>query len=172
MNKQLKTGEYVRYGQNGICKVEGSKKMDFANSNNLTEYYILKPIADSRSTLYVPKENEALMAKIVPVLSKDEIDSVILASGENSVRWINDRNARNNYFQEILKNSDQRELIMMINCIYLKRKELKETNKKLSTTDESVLTRAEKLIQSDFAFVLGLPEQQVAGYIKRKLGIE
>ena len=168
----LKINDYVRYGSNGVCKVIGRKMLSGADRYTEKEYYALQPVADGNSMLYVPVGNEALLSKMTAVLGKEEIDNLILSAKDNEIKWKSDKNERNAYFLSILKENNPRTLLMMINCIYLKKQELLQIGKKLSATDEGVLKRAEIVVQNEFSFSLNIPKSEVGGYIRHLLGIQ
>ena len=60
----------------------------------------------------------------------------------------------------------------MIRCIYLKGLEFAENNKKLSASDKDILQNAERFIQNEFSFSLGITTEEVAPYIRRILSLE
>ena len=72
----LKVGEKVLYGAAGACTITEICKKRFGDAEE-REYYVLVPIHDSRSTLYVPLDNEKLRAKMKKLLSAEEIEALI-----------------------------------------------------------------------------------------------
>lgn len=58
-----------------------------------------------------------------------------------------------------------------MSCVYQKKQEVTAAGKKLSGSDQTILRRAEELIENELAFVLHLSGHQVGGYIRQKLGI-
>lgn len=173
MKQEYTVDEFVKYGRDGVCRVAGITTMRSPKDNLSAKYYSLKPVADSGSTIYVPLDNEILLAKIHPVPSKTEIDAMILASKEHSIAWLPDRKERNEAFQAILASCDQAELLRMIACIYHQKLVLVGIGKKLSAADDAALKRAEKLISNEFSFVLELSSPEaVSSYIRRLLEID
>lgn len=166
MTESYGVNEYVRYGQNGVCKIDNITIMETPGTRKKAEYYVLKPVGSEATTLYVPKGNETLTSRMCRVLNRAELDSLILTSGEKGMLWPEDRKERNEYFRCILKKCDQRELLMMISCIYRKKQERIAEGKKICATDEGVLKQAEKLIQNDFSFALEIPAEEVGAYIR------
>ncbi len=172
MNTAHCKNEYVRYAANGVCLVENIKLMDTPDRKEQKSFYILKPVGDPTSTIYVPADNQILTARMQHILDKQEIDTLILSIKEQDFSWINDRKLRAQIFHDMLKRCQQQELLQLISCIYLKKQELTAAKKKLSSSDEAILRQAEKLIEDEFSFVLGFTGQQVGQYIRQKLGIE
>ena len=103
-----------------------------------------------------------------PVLSKDEIDRLLTDVGEDRLPWMEDRRQRLDTFRDILRRSDERELLLLVRCLYEKSR---EAAKGLPSTDAQVLKKAEAVLSQSFAFSLHIDKQQVGGYIRRKLGL-
>lgn len=164
-----KKGEYVQYALNGVCLIEDIKSIDINHSKNPKEFYVLKPIGLNTSTIYVPTENAELVSKMRPLLNKNEADSLIESLRNDKTEWIDDRKERNTKFNSIIKESDPKELLKLIGCIYIKRQKLESKGKKLSSTDERQLAQAESLIENELAFILELENVSISNYIKSKL---
>ena len=162
-------GDFVVYGTNGICKIDDIQKMTFPMETEEHTYYVLRPIGNRNSTLFVPDHREELVSKMRYVLAKHEIDDILSGTGNNELEWIEDKNERANKFRSILKDSKPDELLLTIRCLYTRKKELMEKGKKLTAADDGILTSAEKLIREEFAYTLEIPENQVAEYIQSKI---
>ena len=162
-------GDFVVYGTNGICKIDDVQKMTFPMEKEEHTYYVLKPKGNSASILFVPEHREELVSKMRYVLKKDEIDNILLGTSESNVKWIDDRNSRNNYFKKILSEGKPEEFLELIRCILERKAILAENGKKLSLADEAILSSAEKLVREEFSFVLGISEDGVTEYIKDKM---
>ena len=156
------------YGTNGICTVENIQKMMFPYETTEKTYYVLNPLGVRNSTLFVPEDNELLMSKIRPLLTKAEIDAAISENSGEGEKWIEDKNPRFAYFNTIIRAADPVKLLSVIKCIYRRKKEIEGTQKKLSSADENVLLTAEKLVRGEFAYSLGIAEGEVADYILSK----
>ena len=48
----FKVNDVVMYASYGVCEIAAIEEKDFSGEN--VEYYILRPISDSRNTFYVP----------------------------------------------------------------------------------------------------------------------
>lgn len=165
-------GEYINYATSGVCLIEDITKLDYLHNNNLQEFYVLKPLRNKTSTVYVPIENEKLISKMRKLLSKEEIDSLIDSSKSDAIEWINDRKVRSEKFKSIISKAEPCKLLQLVSCIYMKKLELKNVGKKLSSTDDSFLGIAEGLIENEFSFVMNLSGPQLSAYIRERLGIE
>ena len=104
MSEAAKIGTYVLYGKTGVCLVKEQTTMSGE------QYYVLAPISDSRSSVYVPCGNEALVARMRPLLSSEQIDSLLSDADEVKLAWVDDRNERGMLYRTVLSGGDRREL--------------------------------------------------------------
>lgn len=159
--------ETVVYGSSGICKIEDIQKKSFAKENRT--YYVLKPVYESASTLYVPVDNEHLQEKMRHVLSKEEIDTLLGMIGENTIEWVEDDRQRAEEFSCILAEGMRVELLDLMKCLYRKKDEFISDGRKFKAADEKMLFTAEKMVNEEFAYVLGINKENVSDYILSKL---
>lgn len=171
MTSVYSVNDYVRYASNGICKISAITVKKFHGNTEGMEYYVLNPISNPQNMIYVPTGNEHLTSKMCRILSKAELNQLIMSSKIEEMPWLDDRKERNELFSGVLSRCDQQELLKLIRCIYARKHELLELDRKLSSTDEGVLKQAENMIQSDFSFMLGISENEVASYVRELLDI-
>ena len=88
----FQVNDMVLYGTNGVCRVVDIDERDCGG--RMVEYYILKPIYASNSTVFVPVNNEKLTSKMRYVLTKEEIDAKIRAIPEVQEEWMEDERER------------------------------------------------------------------------------
>jgi len=163
----MEVNSYVVYGDNGVCLVADRRREKFAGQWN--EYYILKPVNNGDSTLYVPTDNEKLLSKMMSVLSKEEIVSIIHSLPEDEMEWIDNDKLRSAKYDEIFASGDRRQLLLLIKCLYKHKQFRKAEGKKLWTIDENAMKHAEKLVFEEFATVLGIKPSEVRGFIQNEL---
>ena len=170
MQAQYQKGEYVRYAANGVCLVEDIRQMPELKRGDL--FYVLRPIADQKSTYYIPIDNEKLTGKLRPVLTRDEVNALIDSVHDAEMIWIEDRKQRVEQFHAALRACDLRQLMVTACTLYLQKQSVLRAGKKLTPSDETVLRQAEALVDNEIAFVLDLPVSGVGTYIRNRLGME
>lgn len=163
----LEVNEYVVYGHNGVCYVEDCRIEKFGGEAR--RYYILKPVSNEDSTLYVPVDNDELMEKMKDILTKKEIMSIIHSLPEDELEWIDESKDRSAGYDEIFAKGSRRELLLMIKAIYKKKKERKAEGKKLWTMDDNAMKKAEQLVYEEFSTVLGIEPDQVVQFIRDEI---
>ena len=154
MAEPYRKGEYVRYACNGVCLVDDIRLDVPAGKGTPKEFYILKPVSNPASTIFVPTGSPALVEKMARLPNREELDQLILSVKDHPLPWIEDRKAR---------------LICLVVCISRRKRSLLATGKKLGASDETLLQRAEGLIANQVSFVLQVEDSQVGTYIREKL---
>lgn len=163
MSEVAKIGTYVLYGKTGVCLVKDQTVMSGG------QYYVLAPVSDSRSSVYVPCDNETLVARMRPLLTPEEIDCLLSDADEVKLAWVDDRNERGMLYRTILSGGDRKELVRLLVCLMRKKMERIELGKRLSTMDENTLQECVRLVQEEFSMVLGIAANQVGPYIQERL---
>lgn len=167
MSRSIEIGSYVQYGKTGVCRVQEQTEM--AMGNERQRYYILCPISDGRSSIYVPCDNDALVARMRPLLTRHEIDALLCDADAERMPWIDDRTQRAALYRSVASDGDRRRLIRVICCLFRKKQERLEAGKRLSSMDESALQECMRLIDEEFSMVLGIPSAAVVDYILERL---
>ena len=157
----------VLYGTHGVCKITEITEQSFGGIAK--KYYILKPIHNSGSTVYVPIENEILTSKMRRVLSVEEIHSLIRNMPSEKSLWIENEPERKECYKKIIAKGDRQELIQIIKALYLHQQEQSAKGKKLHAADERYFKEAEKLLYDEFAMVLNIKPSQVLPFIMEQV---
>ena len=159
----------IRYGGSGVCMIQEIALMRFGRTRE--RYYVLKPVYQNSSLIYVPVENAALVAKMRPVLTRPEVEALIAEMPSVETAWEEDPQTRKLSFDNLLRSNECRDLVVLIKTLREHRDRRQKLGKALHVTDETYLREAQRLLYDEFAGPLGLKPAQVDGYINEKLGI-
>lgn len=159
----------VLYGVNGICTISDIEEKIINKEKK--RYYVLKPVYNKASTLFVPMDNEQLMAKMKKLLSKAEIYELIDNIKDEEIHWIDNEQERNKRYSEILKSGDRYEIMKMIRALYNHRQKIKDTGRKFHVADEKIMRAAESILHEEFAYVLDIKREQVTDFIVEHLSV-
>ncbi|MBP3634557.1 MAG: CarD family transcriptional regulator [Oscillospiraceae bacterium] len=166
----FQVGEVVSYGATGICTIEDIRVMSLSRTGtNKQEYYLLRPAASPTCITYVPTANEALTAKMRPVLTQMQIDDLICSVKDEKLEWIEDTRHRADAFGQIIAKGITAELLKLIGCLYVQKQERLREGKKFCTTDEKLLASAERIVGEEFAYSLQISQSEVSAYIADKI---
>ena len=160
-------GSHVVYGSHGVCEISEYRTMAFGDDDK--EYYVLSPIYDKRSTIFVPFDNMVLLSQMRPVLTKEEIDELIDSVIPGTYGWIPSDSERKSFCAATMKSGDRLAIFHMIEMLYMHRERMLDEKKHFHVTDERFLKDAEKMINDEFAFVLGIPCSEVEHYVEERL---
>lgn len=143
-------GDVVAYGAQGICRIDGIASRQVGGA--LMDYYVLKPVYDSRSTISVPVANERLTARMRTPLDASQAKDVIAGIGEARSLWTDNDNARREMFNDLIINGDPSQVAAIFKTLVLRRKELEGLSRKLRSVDENFLRQCEKLLCCELSY--------------------
>lgn len=151
-------GDRMVYGVHGVCRVAGceERKVD----RRRQRYLVLEPIGQAGSQYMVPTENQAAMAKLHPLLTRQELEGLLSSPQVHTVSWISDENQRKQRYREIMASGDRQQMMQMVYTLYRHREAEAAAGKKCHVTDEFFLRDAEKLLIGEMAVVLDLDQEQ------------
>ncbi|MGI6576505.1 MAG: CarD family transcriptional regulator [Eubacteriales bacterium] len=156
--------DIIIYGTEGVCKIDdiSEKRID----DKTMEYYVLKPLYQNRAVVYVPKNSKKLTSRMRNVLTLYEVNELIREFANIDSIDIADTRARKQTYQQILQTCDYRELTRLVKTLHYQRLEAEEGGKKLPMWEDRVRKEAEKVLFSEFAYVLKIEPEQVLEYIE------
>ena len=160
-------GHIFVYGASGVCRVDDICVRDYGAGKK--KYYILQPVFDLRSSLSVPVDSPAFSSHARELLSRDEVLDIIDSLPNVEAEWICDDKERIETFRNLLEGGAQKDIAVLIRSLYLHKKELAEKGKKLRSSDEQIMQRAEKLLYGEFAWILGIDPKEVVSFIKERI---
>ena len=91
-------GEYVSYGINGMCNIEDIRPMQLSQSVEKMMYYILRPESNPKSTIFVPVNNQKLVSKMRELMTKDEINAMLVRMKDRTLECEKDVRFRTESF--------------------------------------------------------------------------
>ncbi len=164
---RLTVGSMLVYGSRGVCKVEDVKTERFGKDER--EYYVLCPMNDQKSRIYVPVDSDRIEKQARRVITPDEIDRMLSTLPEGESAWIEDNRTRADHFRSVLEGGDLSQMMQAIHSLYLRKSELTAAGKHLNTADENIFVKLEKLLHNEFALALGISCEEVMPFIRERL---
>ncbi len=161
-------GDMVMHAGTGVCKIDEIRKENFGG-NGGEEYYVLRPVYENKSTIFVPVEKGD--GRIRNLLSEEEIYTVLDSVPECDTIWVNDDNIRREKFSKVLHADNRANVIKLISELHEKRVEIGKKGKRLHFADQHVLEEAEKIVNQEVAYVFHLDIKDVPTFIMNRLGI-
>ena len=100
----FEVNDMVQYGATGICKITGIEKKQIMGREKA--YFVLQPMFDKGSAVYVPTDSQPLLSKMRRVLSPDEIYALIQSIPGAEDIWIENYKAILEYSEEMIRLSN------------------------------------------------------------------
>ncbi|MBQ2357911.1 MAG: CarD family transcriptional regulator [Ruminococcus sp.] len=151
-------GQTVLYGSNGVCMVDDVTEKRIGKTK--IQYYVLKPLCNNTSTLFVPTANQQLVSKMRRILTEDEAEA-ILRDLPPCGDWNDNKQERSEQFRAIITEGSCVELIRLIRLVRTHGQEQLAGGKRLHISDERFLKEAEKMICEEFSLVLHISRDEV-----------
>ena len=154
----FKVDDVIVYSTQGVCRIEGVEEKTVSGTKK--NYFVLKPVNDNGSTMFVPTDNPQALKKMRRLLTESEILKLIDSMPEEQTVWIENDNDRKEHYKKILASGDHVELIKMIKAIYAHKKECEAKGKRLHMTDEHFFKDAEQNLYNEFQYVLKIKSKE------------
>lgn len=166
MKEQFSPGMHVRYGSSGVCLIDRVEDVMYPDGQE-RRCYILRPVRSSGMEITVSMESAG---NLRPLLTKEEIDRMLAeAAATDDIVWNPERKLRNAEFRKILGGGDAQTLLRLIHCILKQRNALTAIGKHLSAADDNIRRDAERMLDEEFGFSLGLTAEEAGAYIRSHL---
>lgn len=151
-------GEYVVYGNKGVCEVKKIGPVDIPGMSSERKYYTLSQVYTKGSTIFVPVDKEDSGLRYV--LSKEEVNELISEIPNIKPVWIQNDKEREQIFTESIRKADTKRLVEMIIALYERRERRIADGKKATSTDERYFHAAEDILYGEIGVALGLDKSQ------------
>ena len=163
-----KKGEYVIYGNNGICRIEDiGVPVGTPMARSGKEYYTLTPVFGS-GNIYAPLDTKVFMR---PILTKEQAEQLIeqIPEIQGEIFEGKDVRALSEKYKGCLDTHQCEDLVKLIKTVYMKEKVMVESGKKLAKTEQEFGKLAKELLHREFSMALGMPCEEVEAYITEKV---
>ena len=159
----FKKDDAVLYGKYGVCRIESTQIRNFGQQS--VEYYVLRPVFQGNSTVYVPTSSESLVSKMRPLTSEQQIMDAIGSTKDHSVIFSLDDQLRREEYRRILNSGDRAEAASVVSALIGHKR---DGRFRLHKCDEYFLETAKKLLDEEFAFVLNIRPEQVDEFVSSR----
>ena len=156
-------GDYVIYGNNGICRVQDITTLSISGIDKNRKYYLLKPMYSSGSTVYTPVDTAETLLR--PALSREEADSLIRSIPDIPLIPIADEKTLEKTYKEYMRSNSTRAWVQLIKTIYLRKEKRTMKGYKVTALDSRYFSLAESSLYGELAIALDKPREEVKSYI-------
>ena len=163
----FQVNDKIHYGGSGVCLVQEIKSMRFGRTRE--QYYVLKPVYQNASLIYVPVDSPLLVGKMRAVLTKQEVEDLIREMPQIQTAWEDDPQLRKTQFDNLLRSNRCSDLVVLIKTLLEHKERRQSIGKTLHVADETYLREAQRLLFDEFAGALNIQPSQVNEYIRDAL---
>lgn len=162
-----KIGEYVVYGQNGICRIQDIANPGFSGVDEKKMYYLMEPLNAKGSKIYSPVGSKKV--RIRRIMNEEEAEQFIECIPMVETLWIGNEKMREERYKAAMYTCEPIEWLKIIKTLYLRAKDRISQGKKITATDERYLKMAEESLYSELAFALGKNKEDMEDYITQRI---
>jgi CarD family transcriptional regulator len=162
----FKIGELVSYSATGVCEIVDIRSEKLTDRE--MQYYILNPMYQNSSTVYVPVENEVLVSRMKPIITADEAKKLISEISNTTYQWIENDSERITFFRETLRTGERSKILAVIKCLATRQDYLSTIQKNLRSLDAQLLKEAQNVLYGELSMVLNIPVSEVEILVKEK----
>lgn len=160
-------GDYIVYGNNGVCLVEKVGALDSSVVSKDKVYYTLSPCYSKASTIFTPADNKKVLMR--PIMTREEAIALVDEMKEMEELKIVDEKRRENEYKEAVQKCDARELVKILKAIHMRKQERIEDGKKITATDERYFHLAEEQLHGELAIALGMEKSEVEAFVASRI---
>ena len=163
----FKKGEYVIYGNAGVCQIIDISTLNMHGAPKDKLYYILEPVNQNSSRVFSPIDNKKVIIR--KLMSKQDVETLISDIPNIKELLVEDEKLREQTYKDCIKSCQCRKLLSLMKTIYQRKEERLNQGKKLSATDEKYFKLAQDNLHTELAMTLQIPVNQMESYILDKI---
>lgn len=157
------------YGSDGVCKITEITQKIFGGE--AIGYYILTPVFNNRSTIFVPLKNKKLTDKMQAVMSAENIGNIIKQTEDNP-EWIDNDLKRSETFKHIISAGNTKELVYLIKAVCIHKEEIFKKGKKLHKADETTFKDAIRILHEELSLSLSVSKDDIEDIVCKKMSFD
>lgn len=160
-------GEYVVYGNLGVCEVRDITTMNLEGVPKDKLFYVLYPYAQEDRKIFTPVDNQkTVMRKII---SKEKAEELLKEVPQiETIQAANDK-LREEQYKECIRSCECRQLVKVIKTFYKQKRLRTEQGKKMPAMDEKYSRIAEDNLFLELSIPLKIPKSDVKNFICESL---
>ncbi len=152
-------GDFVIKSGSGICRIHDTVELDLFDDGNIRLYYIVIPVEDKGSRLYVPTDSCA--NNIRHVLNETQALDVIRSIPSIKALEFENEKQRELKYKEAVKSCEPETLVAILKSMNARRNMRLEQGKKSFAIDEHFFKLAQNNLYSELAFALGKEKHEM-----------
>lgn len=164
----FEVGDYVVYGNNGVCVVDEITHMEMKGVDNHKLYYRLQPVDNRGSKIFTPVDNTKVVIR--RMITKKEAEELIDALPAMEPVWVPNDKQREEIYKEVVRSCDPSQWFRIILTLYNRKQERIAQGRKITSMDERYFKQVENCLYSELSLALDCNRDEVIGIIRQRVG--
>ena len=156
--------QLIMCGGHGVCRVVNVTGNPIDRLDKVRKFYVLEPVFEKGSTVYTPVDNDKVIMR--RIMNKKEAEELVGQITKIDTVWIREEKGREQMYKEAIRTYDCQSLVQIIKTLYLRKQNRLKEGKKVLSSDEQYLHKAEELLYSEMSLALSIPKDEVEAYIR------
>ncbi len=159
--------EYVFHESGGVCKIADIQAAPLENMPADRLYYILKPVHDPNSVIYIPADSEQIFLR--RLMKREEAEELL--DRIPFVRTIEESNAKllRAKYIELMKLHDPVEWVRVIKTVYVRVQMQPNSGRRVSDSERAFAETAKRHLHTELSLALELPFAKMEAHIADRI---
>ena len=152
-------GDYISYGNSGVCEVMGTEVMDSsAGSSKGRECYILRPLSNQTCKIMTPVDNQKVIMR--DLISPEETRQLL--EDIPQIETLPEQSARQQElsYSKALHSGSCREWLCLVKTLSQRIESRRQKGKKVTATDDRYFKAATEKLVEEFSVVLNMEARE------------
>ena len=161
-------GDYISYGCNGVCKVEGFTVMNAPGCKEEQQYYILRPVYHNRGMIYCPVNSKKGQIRR-RILTEEESYRLLALMPQLKCIEFEDRKDFEEKFKAAMQSGSCEQWLKIIKTLWTEQDLRRKSGKKLTSTQERFFKSAKDNLCGELAVSLDRELFEIEKILKEQL---
>lgn len=163
----FEVGEYVIYGNNGVCRVESIGPIKMPGVTKERIYYTLTINCSNGSKVFTPVDSDKVRMRII--MTQKEAEELLEEIPKLDIYPMSDQRKNEAVFKEAMKTGDCKNTMKVIKTLHKKKLERLSEGKNMNVSDEKYLRMASNELFEEVSVALNMDLKQVEKNIFEKM---
>ena len=160
-------GDYIFYGNQGVCQVEGTLMMSRPGQSEERLYYQLTPLEKKGSSVFTPVDNDKVVMR--PILSEEEAWTLIREMPGIGPIDLGEERRREEVLKEVMRTCEPHAFVSVIKTLYPRKQERLTMGKKATVLDMKYLKAAENYLYGELSVAIGKEKDEMESFLTEYL---
>ncbi len=165
----FEVGDYIIYGNNGVCKITNVGPMDMPGVPKSKLYYTMTPCYIRDSSIFTPVDNDRVVMR--KVMSRQEAEKFLETAEDIDKLDIKEEKHREQEYKAAILTCDPTVLVGIIKTIQDRMQDRIAEGKKVTASDTKYIHIAEDSLYGELAISFDMEKDDVKAYVKNRIDI-